>query len=98
MTKVIIKGFNENADVETIKEFVIETTMISLYNSDGTNAYTLGTCDTLEILSDNNEYVDIVTITFIKSNFSIAVFNVDKVNFIDNQDNTRTICVNGDKF
>ena len=98
MTKVIIKGFNENADVETMKEFVIETTMISLYNSNGTNAYSLGSCDTLEILSDSNEYVDIVTITFIKSNFSIAVFNVERVTFIDNKDISRTLCKNGDKF
>lgn len=98
MTKVIIKGFNENADVETMKEFVIETNMISLYNSDGTNAYTLGSCDTMEILSDSNKYVDIVAITFIKSDFKIAVFNIDRVNFIDNKEIIRTICVNGDEF
>ena len=98
MTKVIIKGFNENADVEIMKEFVIESTLIQLYNSRGTNAYSLGVCDTLEVLSDNNKNVDIVTITFIKSDLRISVFNIDRVNFIDNKDITRTLCKNGDKF
>ena len=98
MTRVFIKGFNENADVETIKDFNIETTFVTLYAEGGTMlAYATRNIDRIEILSNTNTTMDIVTITLYKNDFDIAIFQCDKISFVNNSIDY-ILCKNGDLF
>lgn len=98
MTHIIIKGFNENADVITIKEFYIETSFVTLYAEGGTMlAYATRNIDSIVILSNSITIVDIITITLYKDKFDIALFQCDKVTFSHNEQDY-ILCQNGDLF
>lgn len=98
MTHIIIKGFDENADVITIKEFDIETTFVTLYGEGGSMlAYATRNIDSIVILSNSITMVDIITITLYREKFDIAIFQCDKVTFSHNEKDY-ILCQNGDLF